>query len=71
MVEIFIGGWCNTKSVIRQNKQKPDFIESVTPNILSASEFRGFWIRWTDNVREYNFIFALLLFGNIKVKFFS
>lgn len=50
MLEVFIGGWKNTKSVIRKNRSKPDVAESDTPDILSASEYKEFWIRWTDNV---------------------
>ncbi|XP_077300117.1 uncharacterized protein LOC143920947 isoform X3 [Arctopsyche grandis] len=46
MVEIFIGGWSNKKSVIRYNRQKPDQVEVETPDILNADEFRGFWVRW-------------------------
>lgn len=48
--EVFIGGWSNSKSVIRRNRQKPDVVEVPTPGILDAGEFRGFWIRWYDNV---------------------
>ncbi|XP_049964112.1 uncharacterized protein LOC126484593 isoform X1 [Schistocerca serialis cubense] len=47
MYEIFIGGWGNTKSIIRKNRQKPDKVEVETPGILSGDEFRGFWIRWS------------------------
>ncbi|XP_049534383.1 C3 and PZP-like alpha-2-macroglobulin domain-containing protein 8 isoform X1 [Anopheles darlingi] len=50
MLEVFIGGWKNTKSVIRKNRTKPDVAEVETPDILNAGEFRGFWIRWLDNV---------------------
>lgn len=50
VVEVFIGGWQNQKSVIRVNQNKPDVVESDTPNILSPNEFRGFWIRVTDGV---------------------
>ncbi|XP_075166686.1 uncharacterized protein LOC142238842 [Haematobia irritans] len=50
MYEIFIGGWDNSKSVIRKNRQKPDVVEVQTPGICDAGEFRGFWIRWYDNV---------------------
>lgn len=46
MVEIFIGGWGNSKSVIRRNRTKPEKAEAETPDILHGSEFRGFWIRW-------------------------
>ncbi|KAF7281181.1 uncharacterized protein LOC143198744 [Rhynchophorus ferrugineus] len=48
MYEIFIGGWGNSKSIIRKNRTKPDVAETPTPNILSADEFRGFWIRWSN-----------------------
>lgn len=50
MLEVFIGGWKNTKSVIRKNRAKPDVCEVDTPDILNAGEFRGFWIKWIDNV---------------------
>lgn len=46
--QVFIGGWSNTKSVIRKNRTKPDVAETETPDILSAGEFRGFWIKWED-----------------------
>ncbi len=46
MWEVFIGGWKNTKSVIRKNRTKPDVSEVASPDILTADEFRGFWIRW-------------------------
>lgn len=48
--EIFLGGWENSKSVIRKDGQKPDVVEVPTPGILNAGEFRGFWVRWYDNV---------------------
>jgi len=50
IIEIFIGGWGNTKSVIRYNKSKPEVAECHTPAILNAGEFRGFWIRVTQGV---------------------
>jgi hypothetical protein len=50
MLEVFIGGWNNTKSVIRKNRTKPDVFEANTPDILNGNEFRGFWIRWDGNV---------------------
>lgn len=49
MIEVFIGGWSNAKSVIRKNRTKPDVVEVDTPGILAAGEFRGFWIRWTHD----------------------
>ncbi|XP_017790686.1 PREDICTED: uncharacterized protein LOC108572874 isoform X2 [Habropoda laboriosa] len=48
MYEVFIGGWNNSKSVIRKNRAKPDVAEVETPDILNGDEFRGFWIRWDD-----------------------
>lgn len=50
MIEVFIGGWENSKSVIRKNKTQPEKAETPTNGILSAGEFRGFWIRWTDGI---------------------
>ena len=50
MIEIFLGGWGNTKSVIRRNRTKPDKVEIETPNILNGGEFRGFWIRWDGGI---------------------
>jgi len=49
-VEVFIGGWGNTKSVIRRDKTKPEKAEADTPHVLSPGEFRGFWIRVFDGV---------------------
>ncbi|XP_011342741.1 uncharacterized protein LOC105282474 isoform X1 [Ooceraea biroi] len=48
MYEVFIGGWSNSKSVVRKNRTKPDVVEVETPGILDADDYRGFWIRW-DN----------------------
>lgn len=50
IIEVFIGGWGNTKSVIRRNKTKPEKAECHTPNILHPGEYRGFWIRVTQGV---------------------
>lgn len=50
MLEVFIGGWGNTKSVIRRNRTKPDKVEIETPDILNGGEFRGFWVRWDNGV---------------------
>lgn len=59
MYEVFIGGWGNSKSVIRKNRSKPEVAEVDTPGILSNDEARGFWIRWSGNTitagREGNF----------------
>ncbi|GLG97808.1 Farnesoic acid O-methyltransferase [Gryllus bimaculatus] len=52
MYEVFIGGWGNTKSVIRRDRTKPDKAEAETPDILSGDEFRGFWLRWNGGLIE-------------------
>ncbi|XP_013106607.2 uncharacterized protein LOC106086465 [Stomoxys calcitrans] len=49
MYEIAIGGWNNTKSIIRKFGEQPDFAAAATPNILNNNEMRGFWVRWLDN----------------------
>ncbi|KAK9887116.1 hypothetical protein WA026_020563 [Henosepilachna vigintioctopunctata] len=48
MYEIFIGGWGNSKSVIRKNRTKPEVAEVPTPGILTDQDFRGFWVRWEN-----------------------
>ncbi|XP_068899628.1 uncharacterized protein [Tenebrio molitor] len=48
MYEVFIGGWGNSKSIIRKNRSKPDVAEANTPGYLNGDEFRGFWIRWEN-----------------------
>lgn len=50
VIEVFIGGWQNSKSVIRYNQTKPEVAEAHTPGILNANELRGFWVRCTDGV---------------------
>lgn len=46
MYEIFLGGWGNQKTAIRRNREKPDKALVDTPNIVTADELRGFWVRW-------------------------
>lgn len=46
--EIVIGGWGNSQSALREGKQKQDTQQLVkTPNILSETEWRRFWITYT------------------------
>lgn len=47
---MFIGGWGNSKSVIRRNRTKPEVAEADTPGILDAGDFRGFWVRWDSGI---------------------
>lgn len=48
MYEIFLAGWNGKESAIRRNK-KDDVCKVQTPNLLSSSEFRGFWVVVTNN----------------------
>lgn len=50
VIEVFIGGWQNSKSIIRYNQTKPEVAEAHTPGILNGDELRGFWVRHTDGV---------------------
>jgi len=52
MIEIFIGGWSNTKSVIRFNQTKPEKAEEDTPAIVCDEEYRRFWVTFKKNVIE-------------------
>ncbi|XP_065349442.1 uncharacterized protein LOC135945584 isoform X2 [Cloeon dipterum] len=49
--EIFIGGWDNSKCAIRRDRTKPDRAEAETPDVLSADEFRGFWVSWNSDCK--------------------
>ena len=42
--EVVIGGWGNTKSAIRRGNQGRELASAETPSIISADEWRGFWI---------------------------
>lgn len=46
MSQIVIGGLGNTKTLIRRDTHKDDFVEKETPEALSEDEFRGFWIKF-------------------------
>ena len=53
--EIFLGGWENSKSAIRHNKEKPDMAFVDTPNLHNGNDFKRFWIEWNHseiNVRH-------------------
>lgn len=48
MIEIFIGGWENSKSAIRFNREKPDKAEAETPSICNADEDKNFVLTWNN-----------------------
>ena len=50
--QIVIGGWKNTKSVIRRNGVEPNKDEVLTPYIVSDAEYHGFYIRWKGGLVE-------------------
>lgn len=52
MYEIVIGGWDNTKSVIRKAKWAEPVVEVDTPGILDGTTFKVFWVSWTGGVIE-------------------
>ncbi|XP_066292800.1 apolipoprotein(a)-like [Branchiostoma lanceolatum] len=47
MYEIVIGGWSNSRSVIRRQEQGDAVASAATPDILSPSVYRGFLISWS------------------------
>ena len=46
--EIVIGGYNNSKSAVRDSVQGGNECEKETAGILSATEFRYFWVSWKD-----------------------
>lgn len=47
ITEIILGGWNNTKSVVRVNMEKDkERVKVDTPNLLSANNFTNFYIKW-------------------------
>jgi len=46
--EIIIGGWKNTKSVIRRGIMQSTVAEADSPDIVSCDELRPFWIGWEN-----------------------
>ncbi|XP_071941074.1 uncharacterized protein [Antedon mediterranea] len=50
MYEIVIGGWGNTRSVIRRCKQCTNLVSERRPNgFLNSESFRKFWIDFADS----------------------
>ncbi|XP_060838903.1 uncharacterized protein LOC132920491 isoform X1 [Rhopalosiphum padi] len=52
MVEVLFGGWKNTASAIRYNKQTPDKVHVDTPQLLCKDTPKKFVIFWRDGVYE-------------------
>lgn len=44
--EITVGGWANTKSVIRRGLFGSEVASGMTPDVLSCTVARPFWIGW-------------------------
>ncbi|XP_021943322.1 uncharacterized protein LOC110841586 [Folsomia candida] len=49
MIEIFLGGWENSKSAIRFNDERPNKAEVDTPSLLSSDEAKTFIVTWTED----------------------
>ena len=47
--EVVIGGYGNRRSVIRSAIQRSPKVFAETPKIMSADQFREFWISWFNN----------------------
>ena len=47
--ELVLGGWGNAQSVIRDGKQGRELVRVDTPQLLSRSEARPFWISWSGH----------------------
>ena len=47
--EIVIGGWSNSRSVIRTEKLGTDLVEHNEP-LLDSNAFRQFWVSWINGV---------------------
>ena len=52
MYEVVIGGWSNSKSVIRRARQGHIEVEASTPDILSCNSMKFFWVTWEDGIIE-------------------
>lgn len=42
-----VGGWSNTASAIRKDRNVDPKVKVSTDKIISESEFRGFWIEYS------------------------
>ncbi len=50
--EVVFGGVGNTKSWIRNSTYGVNEVQADTPDILSAAEYRAFWVRWANGLIE-------------------
>ncbi|CAH1794507.1 unnamed protein product [Owenia fusiformis] len=48
--EIVLGGWSNTRSVIRDGKQGTEKVTVDTPNLLNCTVFLPFWVTWQNGI---------------------
>ncbi|KAG8240223.1 hypothetical protein J437_LFUL004683, partial [Ladona fulva] len=47
-LEIILGGWDNSRSVIKKNGKEPYVVAAETPNILTDFTYRRFRVRWNN-----------------------
>merc|ERR1712117_993838 len=51
--EIVIGGWGNSKSVIRKSNQGTNQVQASTSNIVSSSEEKQFWASASNGLVQF------------------
>ncbi|XP_033127356.1 uncharacterized protein LOC117125080 [Anneissia japonica] len=56
MYEIVIGGWGNTRSVIRRCKQCTNRVSYRSSDFLDLHEYRHFWIQFDDGVISVGYV---------------
>lgn len=72
LTEIILGGWDNTASVIRVNRETPDRVKVDTNQLLNATSWRKFHISWKNGslwVRMNNDQGPIVLEGKDCVNF--
>ncbi len=78
-IELLIGGWLNTKSIIRVGNMESSNGATNTPNILKPHSFIHIWVSWDNNfirvgrgfIIHENVFMARRYPGSINVKYLA